>query len=93
MIDLFIRQLHELTYKADEKQIRLHMKPEIVGYGVVDNVEGTTDSKNYFSLVKKARVSCTIETPYAGCLRQGYTVEQLHKWGYHILQALEYSLC
>ena len=93
LIDLFIRQLHELTYKADEKQIRLHMKPEIVGYGVVDNVEGTTDSKNYFSLVKKARVSCTIETPYAGCLRQGYTVEQLHKWGYHILQALEYSLC
>ncbi len=60
--------------------------------GVVANKEGTPCSNNYFAIAKCPVLSATIETPYAGNNREGYTKEELFDWGEDILIALKKTL-
>ena len=60
--------------------------------GDVRQSSSVQSSNGYFSDVKKAKISFTVETPYSGNLEQGYTVENLHQWGANLLKAIEKTL-
>ena len=88
--DAFFDQLEQIT-----KECRIRFAWDRSGrtrMGVVANAEGTPCCKNYFALTKRPKISVTIETPYAGNNRDGYTRGELLDWGADILLALKKTI-
>ena len=82
----FVERLKAVTNAALGAGIRYY--GHISNYGDSANQYGTPNSKNFFKLKRNANMAVTIETPYSGNLKEGYTVTQLHALGGHIGQAL-----
>ena len=82
----FVKALTTVTQLETGNIIRYN--GTTIPYGTHPNKIGNKNSKNYFKLQCKANLAVSIETPYSGNLNNGYTVEQLHTWGGHIIKAL-----
>lgn len=82
----FIDTLKEITNRADFDGIKYD--GYITHLGTQFNPPNIPTSGNYFRNVMKSEISVTIETPYSGDLKQGYTTELLREWGENISAAL-----
>ena len=84
--ELFLKRLEEIT-KADPRNV-IRYYGHASQYGDAANQFNTSNSKNFFKLRRNANIAFTLETPYSGSMKDGYTVEQLHAFGGHVAQTL-----
>lgn len=88
--ELFSEMLNKITVSDSRNVIRYNCVT--THYGDNANHLDTPNSKNFFKFKRKSNIAFTVETPYSGNLKNGYTVSQLHIFGEHIAQALSECL-